>query len=155
MENQITKGGLEKLKKEFEELKTVKRMEVAEKLKHAISFGDLSENAAYSEAKEAQQFLEHRIAELSQLIKNAVVVEEKQSDKVQIGSAVIIAEVLKEKSVHEEKYIVVGATEADPLEGKISPDCPLGRAMMGRKAGDTFNFETPGGKIKYLIVAIN
>lgn len=143
------------MNKELEELKTAKRAEVAEKLKHAISFGDLSENAAYSEAKEAQQFLEHRIFELTQLIKNAVVAEEKQSDKVQIGSTVIIAEVLKEKSVDEEKYLVVGTTEADPLKGRISPDCPLGKAMMGRKTGDTFNFETPGGKIKYRIVAIS
>lgn len=155
MENRITKEGLERLSKELEDLKTVKRMEVAEKLKHAISFGDLSENAAYSEAKEAQQFLEHRIAELSQLIKNAVIAEEKQGDKTQIGSKVTIVEVLKDKSNHEEKYIIVGATEADPLKGKISPDCPLGKAMMNHKVGDTFNFETPGGKIKYKIVAID
>jgi transcription elongation factor GreA len=154
MENRITKEGLEKLKKELEDLKTVKRKEIAERLKHAISFGDLSENAAYSEAKEAQIFLEHRISELEQLIKKVVVFEAVKSDKIQIGSVVTIEEVAGDKTTSEEKYTVVGATEADPLRGKVSPESPLGRAMISRRAGDSFTFNAPGGKIKYKVLKI-
>jgi transcription elongation factor GreA len=154
MQNRITKEGMQKLQQELEYLRNDKRKEVAEKLRHAISFGDLSENAAYSEAKEAQQFLEHRIGELSEMIKNSVVVEATKCDKVQIGATVTIIGTQKDASSAEEKYMIVGATEADPLQGKISPDSPLGKAMMGRKAGDGFSFETMDGTIKYKITKV-
>lgn len=154
MENRVTKEGLEKLKAELEDLKTDKRKEVAEKLKHAISFGDLSENAAYSEAKEDQNFLEHRISELNELVKNAVVAETPKGDKVQIGSCVSIIEIGENGTTAEEKYMIVGITEADPARGKISPDSPLGKATIGRRIGDSFIFASPGGKIKYKILKV-
>jgi len=152
MDNYLTKEGLEKLKKELEYLKTVKKKEIAERLRHAISFGDLKENAAYSEAKDAQAFLEGRILDLEALINGAVVIKKGAKDKAQIGSNVTISQIGKDFS--EEKFTIVGSAEADPLAGRISADSPMGKIMLGLKQGNTFKINTPEGKIKYKIIKI-
>lgn len=150
MEKYLTPEGLEKIKKELKELKTVKRKEISEKLTKAISFGDLSENAAYSEAKEAQAFLEGKISELENLIHTAKVVEkEKKSGWVQIGSVVIV-----NSGGNVQKFEIVGATESDPSLGKISNESPLGRAFLDKPVGATVEVQTPKGTIKYKIVKI-
>ncbi len=150
MSKYLTPEGLEKIKKELDYLKNVKRKEIAQRLKRTASMGDLSENAAYHEAKEAQGFLEGRILELERLIKEAKVV--KKNDRtgwVQIGSTVILS------LDHEwEKFKIVGTAEADPLNGKISLDSPLGKALLDKPEGATVTVETPNGKIKYKIVKI-
>mgnify|MGYP001103852068 CR=1 FL=1 len=150
MKKYLTPEGLEKLKKELEYLKTVKRREIAERLKHTASFGDLTENAAYLETKEAQGFLEGRILELENLIKSAKVIKKnKRNDIIQIGSTVILSSGIK-----KEKFQIVGVAETDPSEGKISADSPLGKALLDRKKGEVFEIETPQGKIKYKILKI-
>ncbi len=150
MTKYITKEGLEKLKKELEYLKTVKRKEIAERLEKAISFGDLSENAAYHEAKEAQAFLEGRILELQEAINNsAIISEEKKKDIVDIGSTVLL-----EQNGEKLKFQIVGAQEANPSEGKISNESPLGKALLNRKKDEIIEVETPSGKIKYKIKKI-
>jgi transcription elongation factor GreA len=146
MVNYISKEGLEKLKKELEYLQNNKRKELAARLKHAISFGDLKENFAYQEAKDEQGFLEKRILELKKLINSAIVIDKKIGDRVEIGSVVTI----KSKS-RKETYTIVSPPEANPSEGKISCQSPLGKMMIGRKVGDSFDFQTQEGKIKYTI----
>ncbi len=147
MTKYITKEGLEKLKEELNCLKTVKRKEIAEKLKHAISFGDLSENAAYHEAKESQAFLEGQILDLQEVIHNSVVISgTKNKDVVDIGSTVEI-----EKDNEKLKFQIVGAHESNPSEGKISNESPLGKALLSRKRGEVVEVEAPTGKIKYKI----
>jgi len=151
MTKYITKEGLEKLKEELNYLKTVKRKEIAEKLKHAISFGDLSENAAYHEAKESQAFLEGQILELQEAIHNSVVISgAKNKDVVDIGSTVEI-----EKDNEKLRFQIVGAHESNPSEGKISNESPLGKALLNRKRGEIIEVETPTGKIKYKIRKID
>ena len=145
----LTFEGLEKLKKELEYLKTVKRREIAQRLEKCLAFGDLTENAEYSEAKEAQAFLEGRILELEDLIRNAVIIDEKQKDYVQISSTVLVS--TDEK---KEKFKIVGAEEANPLEGKISSDSPLGKALLNKSKGAIVEVDTPQGKIQYKILKI-
>ncbi len=154
MKNYLTKEGLEKLKKDLDYLKTVKRKEIAKNLKHAVSFGDLKENAAYDEAKEAQGFAEGKISELEFLIKSAVIIEKPAKNKIQIGSTVIVVKSCDKKNLKKEKYTIVGPPEANPLEGKISAYSPLGKAVLGFKKGDNFIVETPEGKVKYKIIKI-
>jgi len=149
MENYLTKEGLEKLKKELEYLKTVKRKEVAENLRYAASFGDLSENFAYQQAKEDQAFLESRILELEEKIKNAKIIEKKLSNKVVIGSTVFLS--LDGK---KEQFQIVGPEEADPFQGKISYQSPLGKALLGKTIGQTVEVEVSERKIKYKIIDI-
>ena len=149
MINYLTKEGLEKLKKELEELKTTKRKEISEKLKHAISFGDLKENAAYHEAKDSQAFLEGKIMELQKLINSAVIAKIGNKEKVQIGDTATI-----KSSDSEDKYTIVSPAESDPLKGKISSESPLGKTILNLKAGDSFEFDCPGGKIKYKVLKI-
>lgn len=150
MEKIFTKEGMQKLKDELEYLKTVRRREVAEELKQAISFGDLSENASYEEAKKAQGFLEGRILELEQLIKTAKVVEKTGTGWVQIGSTVLLS-----TDGIKETFKIVGATEADPIAGKISFESPLGKTLMDKPQGATIEIETPRGKMKYKIIGIS
>ena len=145
----LTFEGLEKLKKELEYLKTVKRKEIAQRLEKCLAFGDLTENAEYSEAKEAQAFLEGRILELEDLIRNAVIIDEKQKGSVQIGSTVLVS--TDEK---KEKFKIVGAEEANPLEGKISSDSPLGKTLLNKSKGAIVEVDTPQGKIQYKILKI-
>ncbi len=152
----ITKEGLRKLKEELEYLKTVKRKEVAERLKEAISYGDLSENAEYEEAKNEQAFVEGRILDLEKKIRNAKIISEKpakgKGQTVEIGSEVTVQE---KGGRHEpETYTIVGSTEADPIEHKISNESPIGKALLGKDKGDVVDVEAPGGKFKYEVIKI-
>ncbi len=152
----VTKEGLKKLKEEYEELKTVKRQEIAERLKEAISYGDLSENAEYEEAKNEQAFIEGRILELEKKIKNAKIITEKHDGRskiVEIGSQVTVAE--KGGRDDPETYMIVGSTEANPIEHKISNESPIGKALLGRMRGDVVEVQAPGGKYKYEVLKIS
>jgi transcription elongation factor GreA len=145
----ISSEGLEQLKKELEELKQ-KRHEIAKRLEEAKSLGDLSENAEYQEAKEDQAFNEGKIAELAQVIKEAVVINKaRKNDVVRVGCAV------KVKSENgPQVFTIVGSEESKPAEGKVSNESPLGRAFLGCGVGDSVEVETPRGKAKYKIVGI-
>ncbi|MBI4812124.1 transcription elongation factor GreA [Candidatus Falkowbacteria bacterium] len=151
MTNQIiTQEGYDKLKKELDYLVNVKRKEIAERIQRAKDQGDLSENAEYAEAKDAQAFNEGRIAELSALIKNLTIVGNGSGkDKVSMGSKVTV-EAGGEKKI----FTIVSFNEADPLAGKISNESPIGRALLDKKIGDMVVVNTPKGEIKYRIVKI-
>lgn len=150
----ITKEGLRKLKEELEYLQTVRREEIAVRLKEAISYGDLSENAEYEEAKNEQAFIEGRILELEGMIKNARIISERhdQSRVVEIGSRVTIQN--RTKRDEPETYTIVGSTEADPIGKKISNESPIGRSLLGRGKGDTIEVKVPAGVFKYEILKI-
>jgi len=150
MSEYFSEEGLEKLKNELEELKTAKRHEIAARLEHAKSLGDLSENAEYQEAKEEQSLLESRIVEIEEILRNAVIIKkDAYSSLVQVGSTVRVT------SEHgEENFTIVGSEEADPQSGMISNESPLGKAFLGRKIGDTVEVKTPGGTVHYSILAI-
>jgi transcription elongation factor GreA len=150
MTEYLSKGGLEKLKQELEELKTDKRKEIARRLEHAKTLGDLSENAEYQETKEEQSLVETHIAELEERLRNAVLIEKgTATDKVVVGSTV---QVRSEQG--EETFVIVGSEEANPVEGRISNESPLGKAFLGHRAGDRVEARTPGGVIAYEIVGI-
>lgn len=154
----VTKEGLKKLKEELGLLKTVRRKEVAQRLKEAISYGDLSENSEYEEAKNEQAFVEGRIIELEQKIKNAKIISEKKvtlkrGKEIDIGSTVTVRN--KTERDDPEMYTIVGSTEADPLEHKISNESPIGRAIIGKKKGDVVNVEAPAGKFRYEILKVS
>ena len=147
----LTAQGAEKLRRELEELINVKRPALAAQLKEAISQGDLSENADYIDAKEQQAFLEGRIQYLENLLRRAIIIEDNgdaESSVVQLGSEVTI---LGEGESEEETYRIVGAAEADPRNGKISNESPMGTALLGRRVGDVVNVQTPGGEWKVTI----
>jgi len=147
---QLTKTGFEKLKQELEELKTKTREEVLKRLNQARSMGDLSENSAYSSAKEELNLVEGRIAELEEILKNAKIVEEVQDKTtVQLGSSVVV-----EINGKKEKFEIVGEFEADPLNKKLSHTSPIGKALFGKKIGEWVEVEVPAGKIRYKIVEI-
>ena len=147
----LTPEGAEKLKAELEELKGPKREELSARLRSAIQMGDLSENADYHKAKEDQGFLEGRIQELDAILRNSVIIEKtKSTGIVTIGSQVTI----QEDTFDPETYHLVGPTEADPRQGRISNESPIGRALMDKKVGDIAEAETPGGKIKFKIIKI-
>ncbi len=152
----VTKEGLKKLKEELDHLKTARRQEVAQRLKEAISYGDLSENSEYEEAKNEQAFVEGRIIELELKIKNAKIITEKKSHAkgkiVDIGSTVNVQNAKEGKE--PEQYTIVGSTEANPLENKISNESPLGKALLGRQKGDTVEVAAPSGKIRYEILKV-
>ncbi len=149
--NYLTQEKFEELTKEFEHLKTNKRKEIAESLGYARSLGDLSENAEYQEAREMQAAIEERIKQLEQILKDPQIVSHKKGDTVSLGSSVVIQKD-DEKETHE--YHIVGSEEADMQERKISYISPLGDAMMGKKKGETFTFETPNGKQNYTIKSV-
>jgi len=147
----LTAEGEAKLRAELVELKGPRREEISKRLRSAIQMGDLSENADYHKAKEDQAFLEGRIQEIEFLLRNAVIIEKSaNNDIVTIGSRVTI----QEAGSPPETYHVVGAKEADPRNGKISNESPIGKAIMDRKVGDTVEAETPGGKMKFKILKI-
>src|SRR3989338_1578004 len=128
----LTREGLEKLKEELEHLKDVKRREIAERLEKCLAFGDLSENAEYHETKEEQAFMEGRVLELEEAIRNAVTVSgEKNKDWAQVGSTILVS-----LGSQKEKFKIVGAEEAHPLEGKISANSPLGKAALNKRSGE-------------------
>ncbi len=148
----LTSDGADKLRAELEELKGPKRDEMARRLRAAIQMGDLSENADYHKAKEDQSFMEGRIQELEYLLKNAIIVDVDgvQKDTVQVGSCVTV----QEGEEPQEQYFLVGAKEADPRNGKISNESPIGKALMGGRVGDVVSATTPGGEIKLKILKI-
>jgi len=154
MENDIylTAEGASKLKAELEELKEPAREALAKRLRAAIQMGDLSENADYHKAKEDQGFLEGRIQELEYTLRNAIIVEEGSvaKDVVSVGTRVTV----QEEDFPAETYHLVGAKEADPRNGKISYESPIGRALLDHRVGEVVEAETPGGKIIIKILKI-
>ncbi|MEX0651902.1 MAG: transcription elongation factor GreA [Candidatus Paceibacterota bacterium] len=150
--NYLTKEKFQELTNELEHLKTSKRKEVAESLEYARSLGDLSENAEYQEAREMQASTEERITQLERVLKNPQIVSHKKGDTVSLSSVVVIQKD-GEKETHE--YILVGSEEADIQQRKISYLSPLGDAMMNKKKGESFTFETPNGKQVYTIKSID
>ncbi len=147
----VTAEGYKKMQDELEYLKTTRRHEVADRLKDAISYGDLSENSEYQEAKEEQAFLEGKISSLAKEIQNATI--EKTSgakDSIHLGSKII----LKIEESEAEEYEIVGAREADPFLNKISNESPVGQGLLGRKQGEVFTIDAPVGKVKYEIIEI-
>lgn len=147
----LTKAGKQELQTELERLITIKRPEIARRLKSAIEMGDLSENAEYVATKEEQGFMEGRIQEIEYILANAEIIETKGGyDIVSIGAKVTI----QEDDFPEEVYHLVGSQEADPGNGRISNESPIGRALLGKKVGDTIQVETPGGKINFKILKI-
>ena len=149
----LTQESLDAYKEELEYLKTTRADEVAEQLKEARSFGDLSENAEYDEAKNEQGKLYSRIAELEEIIKLAVVVtgDTYAADEVSPGCRFVVKDLEFDE---EEEYHFVGSQEADPMDGKISDESPFGKAMLGKKVGTVVEVEAPAGVIKYQIVKI-
>jgi transcription elongation factor GreA len=145
----ITPEGLEKLKEEIDHLTTVKRREVAERIKEAREFGDISENAEYDDAKNEQALLEQRIAQLEERLRRATVIDEKDLDTsvVQVGS---IVHVKDQKTGDSQKFQLVGSAEADPLEHKLSNESPIGKALVGRKRNEIVTVEVPRGPKKKL-----
>lgn len=150
-EHFITLKGLDKLKNELENLKTVVRPEVIEQIKDARAQGDLSENAEYHAAREKQSQVEARINELEYLVENSIIIEEGTSDKVTIGSTFEI-EYLDDEE--KEEYKIVGSTEADPFENKISNESPIAVAVIGKKKGDIVTVTSPSGNYKIKIIDI-
>ena len=151
--NILTYEGLRKLEEELEDLKVVKRKEVADKIKEAREQGDLSENAEYDAAKDEQRDIEARIEEIEKILKNAeVVVEDDVNlDQINIGCSVRIYDMEFEEEL---EYKIVGSTEANSLKGKISNESPVGKALMGKKVGDLVTVETQAGEISYKVLEI-
>jgi transcription elongation factor GreA len=148
----LTPEGLRKLEEELEFLKTVKRKEVAERIKQSKEFGDLMENSEYEDAKNEQAFIEGRILTLEGMLRNAKVINnhDVRSDVVTIGSTVR----LQDEAGEELTYTIVGSPEADPLHDRISNESPVGRALLGRRRGDRVIVKAPAGTIRYTIKAI-
>lgn len=147
----LTPEGHEKLQAELDHLTTVRRVEVAEAIREAKLDGDVSENAGYEEAKRQQAFLEGRILTVQGMLKSAVLIEPNgRSDTVVLGSQVTVAE----EGFEPESYAIVGSAEANPGDGRISNESPLGKALMGHGAGDKVSFDTPGGPVEVEILAI-
>lgn len=149
----LTAEGAARLRAELEKLKGPVREEIAQRLRAAVQMGDLSENADYHKAKEDQSFLEGRIQELEYLLKNAVIVEDDGSGRhevIEIGARFTIVE----DGQVPESFILVGAKEADPRNGRISNESPIGRALLGHKVGDRVTVETPGGTVSLEIIEI-
>lgn len=149
----LTPNGYKKIEEEFEYLKVEKRKEIAERIKIARGFGDLSENAEYTAAKEEQAKMETRIAELKKILENAVVIDETNipSDTVSIGSKVTVYD---EEFEEEVVYSIVGSMEANPRENKISDKSPVGVALLGAKSDETVDVETPDGIVKLKVLKI-
>ncbi|ERI08737.1 transcription elongation factor GreA [Aneurinibacillus aneurinilyticus] len=149
----LTAAGLQKLEEELEQLKTVKRRQVAERIKEAISFGDLSENSEYEEAKNEQAFIEGRIITLEKMLRNARVItgEELDTGIVSIGSTVRV----KDLEFNEEmEFKIVGSAESDPMQNKISNESPVGLALIGKSKGSTVDVNVPAGVVRYEILEI-
>lgn len=153
-EYKLSAERLEELKQELTYLKTVREKEVAELIKEARSFGDLSENSEYDEAKTEQGKLYSRIAEVENILSNYVVIEEGEDDggaSIRLGSTVTV---LDKEFNEEETYKIVGSQEADPMNGRISEDSPFGKALLGKKVGEEVVVEAPAGNIHYQILEI-
>ncbi|MCH7597801.1 transcription elongation factor GreA [Patescibacteria group bacterium] len=150
-EEYLTQEKFNELKDELDYLKTTRRKEIAESLEYARSLGDLSENAEYQETRELQASTEERIRKVEAILQSAKIVSDRKSSMVGLGSTVVIQ---KEGDKEDHKYSIVGSEEVDMQVRKISYLSPLGEAMMGKKKGDVFSFETPNGKMNYKIVRI-
>ena len=149
--NFLTKEGFQKLQDELEHLRTVKRQEVADRLHEAMEGGELIENAEYEAAKNEQAFVEGRIQELEMILATARMIEENgKSDVIQVGATVTI----HEEGNPVETFTIVGAAEANPREGKISNESPIGKSILGHKAGDSVQVDAPGGHFKVKIVKV-
>mgnify|MGYP000526214544 CR=1 FL=1 len=147
----LTREGYERLKQELDYLRNEKRVQVADRIRSAKEDGDLRENAGYEDAKHEQAFVEGRIQELEALLKRAQVVEETgKRDHVSIGATVVV----QEEGGAPETYQIVGSAEANPSEGRVSNESPLGRALLGKKIGDSVQVGTPGGVIVFEVVEI-
>ena len=146
----LTQEGEKKLQTELAELTGPRREELSKRLRSAIQMGDLSENADYHKAKEDQGFLEGRIQEIEAVLRSAIVIQKTNGDVVAVGSHVTV----QEEDFDPETYHLVGAREADPRNGKISNESPIGRALMDHKVGEVVEAETPGGKLKFKILKI-
>jgi transcription elongation factor GreA len=148
-ESLITPEGLQKLKEEIEYLSTVKRREVAERIRDAREFGDIAENSEYDDAKNEQAMLEQRIAQLEERLRRSTVIDEKRvdTDVVQVGVRVHVKD---QKSGDSRKFQIVGSAEADPRHEKLSNESPIGKALVGRKKGDVVTVEVPRGPRKKL-----
>ena len=150
----LTKEGLAKLELELEMLKTVKRREVAERIKQAIEFGDISENSEYEDAKNEQAFIEGRILTLEKMLRNAKLIEHVENDTHEVHLGVTVS--LKDMEYGDEvEYILVGSAEADPMNKRISYESPVGKAILGKKEGDMVEVNVPAGKLKYKILAVS
>lgn len=146
----LTREGEKKLRAELAELTGPRREELSQRLRSAIQMGDLSENADYHKAKEDQAFLEGRIQEIEAVLRTAVIVEKASTDVVTVGNKVTV----QEEDFEPEVFHLVGAKEADPRNGKISNESPIGRALMDHRVGDVVEAETPGGRLKFKILKI-
>lgn len=151
--NYLTAEAYKKLKEELEYLRKVKRKEIAQRVQEAKELGDLSENADYQKAKEDQAALESRIIELEEFLKRAAIIQPKKTDRVEIGS-IIEVENLSQSTSKKQVFTIVGSHEAQPLEGRISNESPLGKAFLGKKVGEIADVETPKGKVQYKILKI-
>ncbi|WBY64257.1 MAG: Transcription elongation factor GreA [Thermocaproicibacter melissae] len=154
----LTQKGLEKLEAELEELKSVKRKEVSEKIKVALSFGDLSENSEYDEAKNEQAIVEARIADIEAMLKRVKVIDESElsNENIHIGSKVELRVTNPATGTSQiVNYKIVGSNEADPLEGSISDESAVGKALLNHKTGDVVEIEVPAGTMKYEVLAIS
>jgi transcription elongation factor GreA len=149
----LTPEGYEKLKREIEELSTTKRREVAERIRIAREFGDIAENAEYDDAKNEQMLLEHRIATLEERMRDARVISKKDiaKDVVSVGSKVKLRDVTAKETI---EYHIVGSAEANPAENKLSNESPVGKAILGKKKGETVEVTAPRGKMKFKIMEI-
>lgn len=149
----LTPEGLIKLENELDISKTVRRKEIATRIKTALDFGDLSENSEYDQAKNEQAQLEERIAKLETMLRNAKLIDEDEitTDVVSIGSKVVVNDLEYDE---EMEYVIVGSAEADPFEGKISNESPLGSSLLGKEPGDQVEVKVPDGSIKYEILKI-
>jgi len=149
----LTPEGLKKLEEELEYLKTIRRAEVAERLHNAMAEGEVEENPEYEDAKNEQAFVEGRILELEAILANAVVIENKgPANEVRLGSRVTIVDM---ETGDKEQYLIVGSAEADPLNGRISHESPVGRALLGHKVNDVVTVQAPQGVMKFKITHIS
>jgi len=150
----LTLEGLNKLEKELEYLKTVRRREVAERIKQALEFGDINENSEYEDAKNEQGFIEGRILEIEKMLRNVKIIDDHDAvpNEVGLGSTVTLLDV---ETGEQLVYMIVGSAEADPSNSRISNESPVGKALLGRKVGDEIEVNVPVGVLRYRIEAIN
>ena len=146
----VSKERLKELELELEEYKTTKRRKVADNLREAKELGDLSENTAYDEARLEQERIERRIGELEEMIKNAEIIKHKKSASITIGSTIKV-----KKGTKKIEYKITGSNEADPANGKISNESPLGGAFLGKKKGDKVTVATPAGPMHYEVISFD
>lgn len=149
----LTQDGLKKLEEELDNLKSVKRREVAERIKIAIGYGDISENSEYEDAKNEQAFIEGRIITLEKMLRNARIInnDEIDTDTVSVGSTVIVEDL---EFGDKMEYTIVGTAESDPLKNKISNESPVGKAILGKQVGTVVDVNVPAGVIQYKIIEI-